>query len=97
MRIEWTPEDLPTRHFYKLLQGVILSKRPFTSGAAYRSIWNNERNESPLLTITLDLTCGDDRITLGEDEVWRWVHEVAYEQLLVREAAGFSAQGVRND
>lgn len=37
-----------------LLQLVILSKRPFTSGANYRSIWNNERDESPLLTITRD-------------------------------------------
>ena len=35
-----------------LLQLVILSKRPFTSGAAYRSIWNTEANESPLMTIT---------------------------------------------
>jgi len=35
-----------------LLQLVILSTRPFRSGAAYRSIWNNERNESPLMTIT---------------------------------------------
>ncbi|UWQ21957.1 ferrochelatase [Jannaschia sp. W003] len=35
-----------------LLQGVILSKRPFTSGAAYRSIWNEEADESPLATIT---------------------------------------------
>ena len=35
-----------------LLQLVILSKRPFKSGANYRSIWNNEDNESPLLTIT---------------------------------------------
>jgi ferrochelatase len=35
-----------------LLQGVILSKRPFTSGAAYKSIWNEEADESPLLTIT---------------------------------------------
>ena len=35
-----------------LLQLVILSKRPFTSGAAYRSIWNNTLNESPLRTIT---------------------------------------------
>ena len=35
-----------------LLQGVILSKRPFSSGAAYRSIWNEEADESPLLTIT---------------------------------------------
>ena len=35
-----------------LLQLVILTKRPFTSGAAYKSIWNEEANESPLLTIT---------------------------------------------
>jgi protoporphyrin/coproporphyrin ferrochelatase len=35
-----------------LLQMVILTRRPFKSGAAYRSIWNNERNESPLLTTT---------------------------------------------
>jgi len=35
-----------------LLQLIILSKRPFTSGAAYRSIWNEEKNESPLMTIT---------------------------------------------
>jgi protoporphyrin/coproporphyrin ferrochelatase len=35
-----------------LLQLVILTKRPFTSGANYRGIWNIERNESPLLTTT---------------------------------------------
>ncbi len=35
-----------------LLQLIILSKRPFSSGAAYKSIWNEEDNESPLLTIT---------------------------------------------
>jgi protoporphyrin/coproporphyrin ferrochelatase len=35
-----------------LLQLVILSKRPFTSGAAYRGIWNTEADESPLLTTT---------------------------------------------
>ncbi len=35
-----------------LLQLVILSRRPFTSGRAYRSIWNRERDESPLKTIT---------------------------------------------
>lgn len=39
-----------------LLQLVILSKRPFTSGAAYRSIWNEEKGESPLMTITRDQT-----------------------------------------
>jgi ferrochelatase len=37
-----------------LLQLVILTKRPFTSGANYRGIWNTERNESPLLTTTRD-------------------------------------------
>lgn len=35
-----------------LLQLIILSKRPFSSGEAYRSIWNEEANESPLMTIT---------------------------------------------
>jgi len=35
-----------------LLQLVILTKRPFTSGAAYKSIWNEAEGESPLMTIT---------------------------------------------
>ena len=35
-----------------LLQLIILTKRPFTSGAAYKTIWNHEADESPLLTIT---------------------------------------------
>lgn len=39
-----------------LLQLVILTIRPSKSGAAYRSIWNNEANESPLLTITKQQT-----------------------------------------
>ncbi|SLN32766.1 ferrochelatase [Roseisalinus antarcticus] len=39
-----------------LLQLIILSKRPFSSGEAYRSIWNTEADESPLMTITKDQT-----------------------------------------
>ncbi|MEO0990470.1 MAG: ferrochelatase [Pseudomonadota bacterium] len=35
-----------------LLQLVILSKRPFSSGEAYKSIWNHDAGESPLMTIT---------------------------------------------
>jgi protoporphyrin/coproporphyrin ferrochelatase len=35
-----------------LLQLVILTKRPFSSGANYKLIWNHDKNESPLLTIT---------------------------------------------
>jgi len=39
-----------------LLQLIILTKRPFSSGAAYKSIWNHEAGESPLMTITKDQT-----------------------------------------
>ncbi|UYG08472.1 ferrochelatase [Halomonas sp. M4R1S46] len=39
-----------------LLQLVILTKRPFASGRAYRSIWNEALDESPLLTITREQT-----------------------------------------
>jgi protoporphyrin/coproporphyrin ferrochelatase len=35
-----------------VLNVIVLSRRPFTSGEAYRLIWNKERNESPLRTIT---------------------------------------------
>jgi protoporphyrin/coproporphyrin ferrochelatase len=35
-----------------LLQLVILTRRPFASGANYKLIWNHDKNESPLLTIT---------------------------------------------
>jgi len=48
--------DYPKWKWQPLLQLIILSKRPFTSGAAYKSIWNHERGESPLMTITRDQT-----------------------------------------
>ncbi|MEP5762232.1 MAG: ferrochelatase [Litoreibacter sp.] len=48
--------DYPTWKWQPLLQGIILTKRPFSSGAAYKSIWNHEAGESPLLTITKDQT-----------------------------------------
>lgn len=48
--------DYPAWKWQPLLQLIILSKRPFTSGANYRKIWNTERNESPLMSITRDQT-----------------------------------------
>jgi len=48
--------DYPAWKWQPLLQLVILTKRPFSSGAAYKSIWNHAANESPLLTITKDQT-----------------------------------------
>src|SRR5690606_11926802 len=44
--------DIPDWKWQPLLQAVILTKRPFTSGANYKLIWNEELNESPLMTIT---------------------------------------------
>ena len=44
--------DYPKWKWQPLLQLIILSLRPSRSGAAYRSIWNTDLNESPLLTIT---------------------------------------------
>ena len=35
-----------------ILQGIVLSVRPKKSGRLYASIWNRERNESPLRTFT---------------------------------------------
>jgi len=35
-----------------ILYGIVLTRRPFASGKAYASIWNKERNESPLRTVT---------------------------------------------
>ncbi|MCA8909460.1 MAG: ferrochelatase, partial [Rhodospirillaceae bacterium] len=37
--------------WWPLLNLVILTTRPSRSGAAYKRIWNTERNEGPLLTI----------------------------------------------
>lgn len=44
--------DYPRWKWQPLLQLIILTTRPSKSGAAYRGIWNTEKDESPLLTIT---------------------------------------------
>ena len=46
--------DYPAWKWQPILQGIILTKRPFSSGEAYQSIWNHEKGESPLMTITKD-------------------------------------------
>ncbi|WBU59778.1 ferrochelatase [Paracoccus albus] len=48
--------DLPSWKWQPILKGMVLTKRPFTSGANYKLIWNEERNESPLMTITRQQT-----------------------------------------
>ncbi|MEO1470856.1 MAG: ferrochelatase [Pseudomonadota bacterium] len=49
--IEW-----PSAIWQPILQTIVLTKRPFSSGEAYRGIWNTEADESPLLTITRNQT-----------------------------------------
>lgn len=44
--------DINRLLWWPLLNGIILTTRPFKSGHAYAQIWNKERNESPLKTIT---------------------------------------------
>ncbi|EIE50097.1 ferrochelatase [Salipiger aestuarii] len=48
--------DYPKWKWQPLLQAIILTKRPFSSGANYKSIWNETLNESPLMTITKQQT-----------------------------------------
>ena len=45
--IEW-----PKALWYPILFGIVLNTRPKKSGKAYESIWNKEKNESPLRTFT---------------------------------------------
>ncbi|MEM7619925.1 MAG: ferrochelatase [Pseudomonadota bacterium] len=42
--------------WWLILNVIVLTKRPFSSGEAYRSIWNEELDESPLRTITREQT-----------------------------------------
>jgi len=44
--------EAPPFIWQPLLQTVILSRRPFASGAAYAKIWDKEKNASPLRVIT---------------------------------------------
>lgn len=44
--------DYPWWKWQPILQLIILTRRPKAKGHDYKSIWNHERNESPLLTIT---------------------------------------------
>ncbi len=38
--------------WWLILHGLVLPRRPFRSGRAYAKIWDRERNESPIKTIT---------------------------------------------
>ncbi|WP_299349052.1 ferrochelatase [uncultured Shimia sp.] len=57
--------DYPAWKWQPILQAIILTKRPFSSGEAYKSIWNHDVDESPLLTITKAQTAKIDAVMKG--------------------------------
>jgi len=44
--------ELPRLIWWPILNFIVLSRRPSASGHAYAAIWNKEKDESPLRTIT---------------------------------------------
>ncbi len=44
--------ETPRIIWWPILNGIVLTTRPKKSGAAYASIWNRERDESPIRTFT---------------------------------------------
>lgn len=44
--------EVPRLIWWPILNGIVLTTRPKKSGAAYDEIWNKEKDESPLRTIT---------------------------------------------
>lgn len=66
--------DLPRWKWLPILQGIVLTKRPFSSGANYKLIWNEEKGESPLMTITRNQTTA-----LRDQAVAEWGDQVMVE------------------
>ncbi|MCI4660451.1 MAG: ferrochelatase [Neomegalonema sp.] len=60
--IEW-----PSAIWQPILQTIVLTKRPFSSGRNYDGIWNKELDESPLLTITKSQTA---KVAAKVRETW---------------------------
>ena len=43
--------ELPRWKWYPVLYGIVLNTRPQKTGANYRTVWNTEKDESPMRTI----------------------------------------------
>jgi protoporphyrin/coproporphyrin ferrochelatase len=84
--------DVPRWKWWPILNGIILTVRPGRKGRDYAKIWNNERNEGPLKTITraqankLARVLGDDRIVV--DWAMRYANPSTAERLAWLQAQG---------
>lgn len=43
--------EIPKWRWYPILYGIVLNTRPQKTGANYRTVWNTEKDESPMRTI----------------------------------------------
>ena len=63
--------EVPRLIWWPLLNLIILTKRPGPKGRDYASIWNNERDEGPLKTITRG-QCEKLQTAMGDSVVVDW-------------------------
>jgi ferrochelatase len=63
--------ETPRLFWWPILYGIVLRTRPAKSAHAYSLIWNRERNEAPLITIT-QAQADKLQAMLGEDIVVDW-------------------------
>jgi ferrochelatase len=84
--------EVPRWKWWPILNGIILTVRPGRKGKDYAKIWNNERNEGPLKTITraqadkLARALGDERIVV--DWAMRYASPSTSERLASLQAQG---------
>jgi len=84
--------EVPRWKWWPILNGIILTVRPGRKGKDYAKIWNNERNEGPLKTITrsqaeqLTRLLGDERIVV--DWAMRYANPTTAERLAWLQAQG---------
>ena len=64
--------DLPKWKWQPILQGIILTFRPFKSGAAYKTIWDAEKKELPLKTFTRSITKQIGQRLNDDNVVFEW-------------------------
>src|SRR6476660_6755228 len=84
--------EVPRWKWWPILNGIILTVRPGRKGKDYAKIWNNQRNEGPLKTITraqaehLARLLVDDRIIF--DLAMRYANPSTAERLAYLQAQG---------
>jgi protoporphyrin/coproporphyrin ferrochelatase len=84
--------EVPRWKWWPILNGIILTVRPGRKGKDYAKIWNTERNEGPLKTITrsqadtLARLLGDERVIV--DWAMRYANPSTAERLANLQAQG---------